>query len=170
MKKSDLKSGMIVELRDGKRYLFTSGVLLDFDGYIMLINYTEDLKSKHYEAQDIVKVYKGNKPHSLTSMFKDTYLTMQWERKEIKLTDEEIEILKALKTLDFEWLARDEDDALNAYSGTPYKDDCVWNFVSGRVYQSIGVYSNLFDFVKWEDEEPTYIDDLLKEKENEINL
>jgi len=69
MKKSDLKSGMIVETRDGKRYLFTSGVLLDFDGYIMLINYNEDLKSKYYEAQDIVKVYKGNNPHSLTSMF-----------------------------------------------------------------------------------------------------
>lgn len=167
MKKSDLRSGMIVELKDGKRYLFTSGVLLDFDGYIMLINYSEDLKSKYNPSQDIVKVYKGNNPHSLTSMFQDTYLTMIWERKDIKLTDEEIEILKALKTLHFEWLARDESGDLYAYSGTLYKDDCTWDFVSAGVYQSIGVYSNLFDFVKWEDEEPTYIDDLLKEIEND---
>lgn len=163
MKKSDLKGGMIVELRDGKRYLFNGVVLLDFEGSILMtINYNEDLRSKYYTTQDIVKVYRSKNLPSLAFIFQDTYLTMIWDRKEIKLTDEEIEILKALKTLHLDFLARDEDDALRAYSVAPYKDGSIWNFVSG---ESIGVYSDLFDFIAWEDEDATYIDDLLKELE-----
>lgn len=160
MKKSDLRSGMIVELRDGKRYLFTSYVLLDFDGYIMMINYDEDLKSKYYASQDIVRVYKGNNPHSLTSMFQDTYLTLQWERKEPKLTNEEIEILEALKTLGYEWLARDGDGVIFAYEKKPERNIAYW---SGGLYWYPTKDENIFNFIKWEDEEPTYIDDLLKE-------
>lgn len=167
MTKKDLKSGMVVELRNGERYLFNGVVLINFEGYmIMAINYSQDLRSKHYREQDIVKVYKS-KPNSLRTIFQDKYLTMIWDRKNMKLTDEEIEILKALKTLHFDFLARDKDYALNAYGVAPYKNGDVWDFVGYDVYQSIGVDSDLFDFIAWEDEDATYIDDLLQKLENE---
>ena len=112
--------------RGGERYLLTNGVALDFDGYLTLGNYSEDLKNKYSTTYDIVKVYKGNSPFSLTEVFQAKCLTLIWERKDIEVSDREIEILKALKTLGYAWLARDKNDKLFAYEKTPVKDTFIW--------------------------------------------
>ena len=76
------------------------------------------------------------------------------------MTSREIEILKALKVLGFRFLARDTNAHLFAYYDKPYKLPHYWVLDNS---ENIMVNSDLFDFIKWTDEEPIKIDDLLKE-------
>ena len=64
----------------------------------------------------------------------------------------------------FEWLyiARDNDKALFAYDTKPRKIPCQW-WATEKIK---GIYfDECFKFVKWEDEEPTLIQDILDEYE-----
>lgn len=86
----------------------------------------------------------------------------------MKLTDREIEVLKALKTLGYEWLARDKSNTLYVntlytYLNKPTKNIFheIWDDELDGYYFSIKE-NGLFNFIKWEDDEPTKIDDLLK--------
>lgn len=159
MKKSDLKSGMVVELRDGKRYLFINNEMLGVDGFLRFSSYYENLKNKIVKDYDVLKVYKTNQLKSLQNILEDEYLSLIWERKEYELTQEQIKILKALKTLGFNWIARDKDTNLYGYNTKPKKLIDVWNIGSSLMpldFLTVG-----FDFIKWSDDEPTKIDDLL---------
>lgn len=86
MKKSELKQGMVVELRDGDRYLVRDRegeiVLSDHDGWLRLEEYSEDLKDDNYDELDIIKVYT-TKAYMLDSVFDDEYLTEIWSRKRV---------------------------------------------------------------------------------------
>ncbi len=135
MKKNELKSGMV------------------------LTNYNDYLKNGLFSDLDIIKVYKYKSPCPFNALLENNNLDLIWEREEIKLTDKEIEVLKALKTLGYEFLARDEDTELYAYIEKPDKCSYDWGLVIGLF---IDVNSDVFNFIKWEDKEPTNIDDLLK--------
>lgn len=64
MKKSDLKSGMVVEYRDGRRRLviwmeeMKKLVFVGGDGWTGEGSYNDDLTSQNYPELDIVKVYQ----------------------------------------------------------------------------------------------------------------
>lgn len=81
---------------------------------------------------------------------------------EIKLSEREIEILKALKILGCKWLTRDRNSILFAYLKKPVKLTSIWDTDENWCYVNIK-YIKLFRFIKWEDTKPTKIDDLLKE-------
>lgn len=73
-----------------------------------------------------------------------------------KLTKRERAFCEAVQT---GWIAMDEDNALYWYSDTPEKHNEAWG---GRHYTKIS-YMNLgFSFIKWEDEKPWAVEDLLK--------
>lgn len=77
----------------------------------------------------------------------------------IKLSDEEKVILKNINK-DYKWIARDVDGQLFVYSDKPIKLTNCWGRY--RYESSLYVYSHLFTGVKWEDEEPYLIEDLLQ--------
>ena len=58
----------------------------------------------------------------------------------------------------FEWIAKDKDGEVCIYINKPKKEDVSWvNFGS---YKPLDIIKNsLFTEIKWEDEEPVYIDD-----------
>ena len=58
MKKSELKSKMCVELRDGDRYLVVDDVLIKMNGFFMIFRFEEDLIHHGDEEFDIIRVYK----------------------------------------------------------------------------------------------------------------
>lgn len=161
MRKKDLESGMILETRDGDRYLLTNGVMRDFTGYMSLDDYSNDLKYEHSKGYDIIKVYKDTMAYSLTVIFKYDFLTLIWERKETKLTNREIEVLKALNTLGYTYIARDKNGELYGHDEMPSKYTNDW-WDGSTNHHSIPEDDNLFKFIKWEDDEPAKIDDLLK--------
>ena len=94
--KEDLKVGMIVELRNGKRYLvMEKDKLLSKYGNMSLASYNNDLEFsddvEKDEAWDIIKVFKSN-ANNLNTLFQDDNLELLWEREIVKeMTLAEIE-------------------------------------------------------------------------------
>lgn len=86
--KMELKEGMIIECRNGDRFLLRekSGQLIgsNFDEWIKA-TYDEELNENEYYQKefDIMKIYES-KAYVLTDLFDNNRLTCIWERKEPK--------------------------------------------------------------------------------------
>ena len=163
MKKSDLKYGNVVEVRDGTRFLYQKSKVIepsmDFislsDGrhWLSLYYLTDDLKARHRicDACDIMKVYKDY-----------TCTELLWEReKEPKLTEDEKVILMNLPK-EYRWIVRDSNGIVYAFIDKPHKSGLGW---SSNFFGVLVLFEYLFQFIKWEDEEPYLIEDLLKGEE-----
>ena len=62
MKKSDLKNGDIVELRDGGKYILIEDILIGIGGgWLSLQSYNENMREDKYimPEYDITKVFQG---------------------------------------------------------------------------------------------------------------
>ena len=86
MKKSDLKDGMVVETRDGIKYLIRTlkngdKILSAMDRWLGLDDgYDEDLNDDCFKDLDIVKIFTTNE-FVLSSVFNENSLNLIWERK-----------------------------------------------------------------------------------------
>ena len=89
--KADLKDGMVVEYRDGRRAMFLDNKLMASSHYTVLSNFTNTLEHVSMDSVTIVKVYQS-KASILESYFNNQYLTLIWERESVKeMTVAEIE-------------------------------------------------------------------------------
>ena len=156
MKKSDLKYGNVVETREGIKYLYhyknsEQFLNLDYNGYLWIRNFDKNLKSSDgLNAFDIMKVYKDY-----------TCKELLWERKEIpQLTEDEKTILRNLPK-EYKWIARDLSGMVYIFIERPEKGQAIW-YGCG---QPMIPFYHLFQFIKWEDEEPYSIEELLKGEE-----
>lgn len=155
MKKSDLKYGNVVELRSGDKYFvylyhLKALIRLNTSAWINLISYHEDLTDTDGDVEfDIMKVYKDY-----------TCKELLWERKEKpKPTDDEKVILRNVPEY-YKWIARDKNGLIFLYAKKPRKCEYSWG---GCKYMLLPL-EHIFKFIKWEDEEPCSIEELLKEK------
>ena len=88
---------------------------------------------------------------------------MKWllsEYKEpVKLTKLEYELLKFWDSKKYKYIARDSSDTVYVYREKPSKKFELW----GSIYEHCveQEFDKLFLFVKWEDEEPTSIKEVL---------
>lgn len=57
------------------------------------------------------------------------------------------------------YIARDEDGLICMYTSKPQKDGGAWGNIE---YTSLSLFSVKFNFIKWEDEEPWKVEELLK--------
>lgn len=149
MKKSDLVAGKyVVKYRNGCfRFVGKNGILLDDIGdyAYTLNNYDERLLTNNgNKILDIVAVYE---------------LKEVWKREEPTITEDEKTILRNLPGK-YEWIARDESGVLYIYHDKPKKEEFTW--VDGFENRCLNLFNHLFGMVKWEDDEPWRIEDLLK--------
>ena len=84
------------------------------------------------------------------------------------ITREEYGWLNIHRSEGFRWIARDKNKELYVYTTEPEKRECEWRTTK---LNSSGVYNDddgyrLFQDIKWEDEEPTKIDDLIRDYES----
>lgn len=77
----------------------------------------------------------------------------------IKLTRTEYSLLRHVYKLNYKYIARDKDGDISLYLDEPDKDMLteIWH---GKEYE-FTLFNNLFPFIKWEDKEPTLIEDVL---------
>ena len=155
MKKSDLEYGNVVETREGIKYLYhcknsDKFLNLDDDGFLWIRDFDENLKCiDDFNELDIMKVYKD---YTLTELL--------WKRKEAKPTEDEKVILRNLPKK-YEWIARDKCGMVYIFIERPEKGQAIW-YGCG---QPMIPFHHLFQFIKWEDDEPYLIEKLLgKEK------
>ena len=89
------------------------------------------------------------------------------EHKEIpKLSDAERVILENIdKGKDYRWIARYSAGVLCLCTDKPYKGRAYWEMKSGACISFL-MFNHLFQFIKWEDEEPYNIAELLKGESN----
>ena len=173
--KSDLKNGMVVEYRNGMKFLYMYEQLIGKDIYSNIALYKDNLLNLSNLSKsklDIVKVYDVNweNVHFLEDIFNN--LVTIWERTEKEypiLTKYQYELLKKLNE-DFTWVARNDIGELHLYSGNimPYKKRGwgFWEHEDGARFYLFDCLDD-FDFVKWEDEEPWNIKELIENCEVE---
>lgn len=75
----------------------------------------------------------------------------------VKLTRFEYEYLKFAKAVEYNFIARDEDGRLFLYSIEPWKGEITWRYRDS----GIRIFTKMFNFVRWQDEEPYNIDEIL---------
>lgn len=92
-------------------------------------------------------------------------LRLKWlasENKDpIKLNRLEYEVLKFIE---FGYIARDKDGNLFSFWYKPEKDNDIWDCdvkKNQNYSHDLTLFNELFEFIKWEDEEPTLIEKLL---------
>lgn len=86
----------------------------------------------------------------------------------IELSEAEGVILESIDKK-YGWIARDEDDELSIYEEKPHKREYGgWDTESmSSECESLSAFNHLFQFVKWEDEEPYNIEELIESSEAE---
>ena len=148
MKKNDLISGShVVELEDGDKYLFLEGRFVNSRFW-----YDTDAK--------ICKIFEIQEVYSLSDMLVfGKGLNLIWEIKP-EFSEVERVILENLYR-DSNYITRDESGELWLFENKPIKKDYIWDFLNG-FGENFNLYKHLFKMVKWEDEEPTLIADLLE--------
>ena len=98
MTKSDLKNGMVVELRNGKRFLIVGDLGIGEDSCINLdgfFGYDKNLNDvSGFSEFDITKIYK-TEGTTFKTLFDKERLSLIWEREEkSKLSNEDKQIIK----------------------------------------------------------------------------
>lgn len=87
-----------------------------------------------------------------------------------KYSDIEIQTAKRLRDAGYKWLARTIVGNVVAFSYKPYKSEGFWlcpsnsACINGKVAFTSGKITPIFQSIKWEDKEPTYIEDIIKQQ------
>ena len=87
-------------------------------------------------------------------------------QKKKEFTDNELFILKNVDKK-YKWMAKDKDGLICTFVSKPIKTEKLWSdgWSNGESYASLEAIKNsLFTEIKWEDEEPVYIDDYVDRK------
>lgn len=82
--KEDLQSGMVVKLRNGRKYLVVEDLLIGRDGFMRLYKYNDDLTLNTGTEYDIVMVYKKTDSWGEGFVSGLHHGNIIWEREEIK--------------------------------------------------------------------------------------
>ena len=143
--KSDLRDENIVEYDNGKMRIVNGGYLYNENGLRVsnLDYYDENLEHTAYGTK-IVRVYR-----------------VMWEREKQTITSDEKVLLENIAK-NFKYIARNHDSTLFLFGDKPTKEKWMWVRALDSYASSFTIYSHLFPMVKWEDEEPWLIEDLLK--------
>lgn len=78
----------------------------------------------------------------------------------IKLSRLEYDVLKWAKKEGCKYITRDEDGELCTFQSEPKKLNIAWDGCDA--YTELPLFKKLFQFIKWEDEQPTSIEYVLK--------
>lgn len=81
-------------------------------------------------------------------------------KESVKLTELEHGILEYLiEKRQYRFVVRERNGIIYAYKSKPKKEADSWGSLS--LNNELGLFNNLFQFVKWEDSKPTSIEDVL---------
>ena len=161
-----LEVGSVVELRNGIIGILLDNKIITQNGWVNLSNdwYSNDLKSKRGNERrgwDVAKIYDCPTINDSTWNFANddrSLLKLVWERKEFNVSEDEKPVLKLIPKK-YKYITRDRSSELFIHMGIPQKTESEWD--SHYDIGCLDVFGHLFDYIKWEDEKPVKIADLL---------
>lgn len=118
---------------------------------------------KQYSFKDTKGIYTNYS--ELVPIFRVKQMMDHYLKKDIMISDDEYFVLKNIND-DYKYIARDQSRDLYIYSIKPNKGSKVW---SATICKNIAFFASLFQFIKWEDEEPYSIKELINTYEKEKN-
>ena len=152
MKKSDLRDGMVVQLRDGMRMMLINGIFINDIWMIIPEEYNEDLfsttngkRTKNDKPFDIMKVYTVNSFFTFNNLDSGKHLIPIFERKEI--SNEVIELLTIIKKLypSYMYLVRNNASVYISEEKPKFNEHrALWQAVDGS-FLSLSMFIELFD-------------------------
>lgn len=104
-----------------------------------------------------VNCYRGGNVNCSKCLRLSLLELLEEYKEPIKLTRFEYEYLKVAKKEGFNFIARDKCNALYEFKRRPKKCNLTW----GKGGDYTRMFESIFKFVKWEDEKPYSIDELL---------
>lgn len=104
-----------------------------------------------------VNCYRGGNVNCSKCLRLSLLELLEEYKEPIKLTRFEYEYLKVAKENEYNFIARDINNKLYGFSKRPKKRNITWD--SCDDYECM--FESMFKFVKWEDEEPWNIDNIL---------
>ena len=137
--KSSLKSGDLIVYRGGAFEVIDEEKLS-----FIKERYDEELRQLDRRL-DIMRVYRYP----------------VWKREDLTITSAEKVLLENVEKK-YKYIARNHDSTLFLFGDKPTKEKWMWVRALDSYASSFTIYSHLFPMVKWEDEEPWLIEDLLK--------
>lgn len=119
------------------------------------------VKCTYYKCDNCIFSNRNNQDkHESCSSRRVRWLLSEY-KEPIKLSKLEYDILKYLSdNTRHMYIARNENGALYVFDVEPVKNNFN-NLWTGRGASWLGVFNKLFQFVQWEDSEPTAIEDVL---------
>ena len=161
MRKEDLHNGMVVELRDGRRYIVQNEKLIQKCSYCDLEGYCGNLTSNYSVQLDIIKIYETVDLKSPEYFLDDDYLELIWERPEKKNFN--ISELEVLRNIDpkWKWLIKDSDGDMTLYKNKPIYNH-GWHSSEHFDDECFGGFDHLFECISSDDREPLFIDDYVR--------
>lgn len=116
------------------------------------------------ELGEILKIYQLDEEWCLQDCSKPcSECTCEWLKQEhkekIKLSEVERVILENIDK-QYKWIARDKSKNIHVYGSEPVKENMEWRDIDSEM--ELLVFNHLFQFIKWEDDEPYNIEELLK--------
>lgn len=130
----------------------------DYQRMLKLSDYNDKLENNH-EEYHIVKI---KRPTQLTDFVRGYWRKVPtiWARRPI-LSESEYHILKNVDPI-YKFITRDKHKQLYLYKKMPEKAENIWNTDSKSNFR-LEIYEHIFEFIKWEDDEPYLIQDLVKD-------
>lgn len=104
-----------------------------------------------------VNCYRGGNVNCSKCLRLSLLELLEEYKEPIKLTRFEYEYLKVAKENEYNFIARDINNKLYGFSKRPKKRNITWD--SCDDYECM--FESMFKFVKWQDEEPYSIDEIL---------
>lgn len=120
----------------------------------------QDKLLKFFNKDNAEKLFESEWRSYIELAFNILNWLEQEHQEPITLTEDEKTILKNIDK-DYKWIVRDAKD-LKVFIDKPYKDGVKWEDDYTTWYKNLHHFNHLFQFIKWEDEEPYNIDELLK--------
>ena len=135
-------------VEEGEEFKFDGYVDIHFikNGYLYFIEVDSTKKKSYLNINDVVGKNIIKIP------------------KKKEFTDNELFILKNVDKK-YKWMAKDKDGLICTFVSKPIKTEKLWSdgWSNGDSYASLEAIKNsLFTEIKWEDEEPIYIDEYVK--------
>lgn len=154
---SQINTGMIVELKNKQKCLVSTMTpdkkfLIDLNTGAM-INVNNFLPNL---------TYRGNKEFNINIIF-DNLSTMKilYRRPTYTLTSKETSYLEAAVLLGFKYIFKNKNQDVYVSNIKPEKGGIDWVFDRPKYITRLSITSNMFEFVKWSDDEALLIAGLL---------
>ena len=141
------------DLRDGDVVMYDNGEMRTVKG-TSLYNCCDPASDLSYYDENLIHV--RTKALNIVEVFRSI-----WKREEPTITNAEKVLLENVEKK-YRYIARDHGSTLFLFGEKPIKEKWMWVRTPDSYTSSFTIYSHLFPMIKWEDEEPWAIEDLLK--------